>query len=705
MSILIKKTTGEIFDLPNGYVIEAEKNNPAFTTAGSKTISIDFPNTPANRKLLLNSNRMDKAQRPDTFPVLVESDALCQQGLMAINSGFSAGIGFDEAEMYNKMGEIRLPEIPDLPVLEYPGTYEQKLTALLQHLRSVMRAEVVDDYFVFPVILKYELVESTNYFLVANELDLTDTDNDNRPNGRLAELKAMENRKVLIYESKDVWLDVPRGWGVSPYLRVSKILELIFQHFGFTISNNVFKNHRQLQKLVVLNNVMDTIVPGKLNYKDLMPDITVKAFFDFLYAKFGFKYFIDSNSRNVSFEFLQDILDPDSASQIDFTKFKTEEPVVSWTSPKQLRLLANREISYASVAGSTFEEFLLQNGNQFTQISGNNTTGATNLFQKEISRYIVSDLISNSILLNSSDFFDWDKKSGIEYEEIKMDDLSVPLMRFRQFHIYLAYLVGYQLKYTDQILENEKTDLKETSSKLAFAFAWRNTQMTGLDKFNYFFASQFNRDEQGNFMYDNESLRYDISLTINREDGLYNRFWKNYDAFLRHSNFEVKCNIKLPLLQIFKLQMSKSVLLNSQPLLPYQLRYRLNDKNSITDATFRTLRLYEPFDLESEQHIPVYENQKFRWKGILQTNPDIDIFGTEGIDYTVVSGRTNLYIMIGEEKVLTNKINMGPPTQQQFDNQEERIFVNQYTIMENQVVPIYWDITETVTYTPEQITY
>ena len=64
MSIKIKKITGEIFDLPQDFVIEGEKNNPLFSEKGSQTVSISFPSTPRNRRLLDHAARPDRAGKP-----------------------------------------------------------------------------------------------------------------------------------------------------------------------------------------------------------------------------------------------------------------------------------------------------------------------------------------------------------------------------------------------------------------------------------------------------------------------------------------------------------------------------------------------------------------------------------------------------------------------------------------------------------------
>jgi hypothetical protein len=714
MSLKIRKITGEVFDLPVDYVIEAEKNNPLFTDKGSKTVPIHFPNTDNNRKLLLNSDRLDRTERPDkTFRVVVETDTLQQSGLMAINSPFNAGIGFDEAEMYNQMTTMQLRDIPILndPVNhpEYQRTgagtlTESKVGNLLNHLTQVMREQVEADYFVFSVILNYEIPDETKpsnvYFDVLNDIALNF-------DGGFVSLQAMEERTIKSYmDGTEVLLKVPKGYGVSPFIKVWKVLEIIFKHFGFEVQENPFRDHRQLKKLVVLNNVMDAILTGTLYYRDMMPDITIKEFLEGLFNKFGMLYFLNSSSKTVKIKFLKDIITPLASGSVEWNKLKTQEPEISYSPPKQLKLLMNREINGCEVLADTFEEFLDKYNHELTD---NNPTGkSTNIFHTSSSTYSIISGLQNKVLV-SSDFFDYDKKDDLEYEEIKMEDLCLPWASGRELY-ELYYNIKYKLLYTDMIVSNEQKGEIKNPAKPAFVFGfgiWND------DYGKYFFASQINRNPDGDFMTDQNGVKYDISLTCNREDGLFKRFWKEYDAFLRHSNFEVKCPLKLSDMDIFKLDMFKTAIINNQPLLPKQIKYKLNRKDNISECTFQTLRLYQPYNLEEEQKIPEYALQKYYWKRTYvdhtdypQMYPDSDSLFQAG--YTIPGyGSNGKYpdtIEVDGQQVPVAQLFLYPPTEEQYANKTTIEFDYAWTAI-NMSISFYWKINGTthVTITPELV--
>ena len=321
MSIKIRKQTGEVFDLPQDFVIEGEKNNPLFSKKGSRTVSVSFPATPHNRRLLDDACRLDRARKPaQDIPVVIETGPVQQSGQMAINSAspkvIAANIGFDEGEIYSRMSDMQLAGMPILSEPPYnftpPGdTREQRTDALPDHLTDVMKELADADYFVFPLVLKYDTNGVTEeqpdktfkeYRIILNELDVQPLPSPTpTPIGAIVELKGRTHQLLTWYiDSEEVYIDAIKGYGVSPFLKVGPLLEIVFANFGFAVEENPFLTHPQLKKPVVLNNTMDTILSGTLHYRDLMPDLSVNDFLDGLYNKFGLLWPVDSNTKTAS---------------------------------------------------------------------------------------------------------------------------------------------------------------------------------------------------------------------------------------------------------------------------------------------------------------------------------------------------------------------------------------------------------------------
>jgi len=686
MSIKIKKQTGEIFDLPPDYIIESEKNNPLFSNRGSQSVPIAFPNSPGNLKLLEHANRIDRGTKtPAGIPVAVESGPVQQAGLMIINSAsgkaISASIGYDESEMYASMGTTQLRNMKNLPVFTAGGTtVDTRVDAMMTHLTAVMKEQIEADYFIFPAVIKIDIEEKdgikTTHYEILNDyvkrLKITPS------NGEMGELKALNARILPRYiDSGIILFDVPKGYGVSPFLKVWRIIELIFEtHFGWTLASNPFKEHRQLKRLVVLNNTIDTVLTGRLHYKDMMPDITVKEFLDALYNKFGLQYFVNSTTRTVSLVFWKDIFASlKSPGQIDLTGYKTSPLTINYTQNKQLRLAANREIEGTSVPFNTFEEFLTKYNWQFKDIFHGDPSEDYSSFFDPNRNYTIRFMKKFRIKV-SSDFFDWDKKADLPYEEIKMTDLCLPLEPAVSGSTgILSYPVGYNHAWSDVSISGAGIEEKQNTAKLAFAFGWGKTNMQDTFLFEYFFASQDNRNELGKFIHDPSGVRYDLSLTCHREDGLFNRFWKEYDAFLRHSAYRVDARLKLPETEIIRMKMYQPVFMDNQPLLPEQISFKQNKPDAVSDCKFKTVRLYEPYDLAVEQSIVEYHPQLYFWQENIIYSPNIEEWLiSQGIPYTIED-------MPGEEGSNRQPLLLLPPTENEFINQFTRTSVFNYIVL------------------------
>ncbi|MDR1437050.1 MAG: hypothetical protein LBI65_02910 [Candidatus Symbiothrix sp.] len=703
MSIKIRlQDSGEIFDMPKDYVVEGENNNPLFERKGSQTVPVNFPATAKNEQLLGFPSRIDNSKLAnETIPVTVEIGSAQMRGVLSIQSAgdktISANIGYDESEMYAKMQQMKLGDIPDLPHISVGITF------LLFHLSAVMKEQIEADFAVFPVVLKYEPILDDNIVTAL----YTEIINDVQFNGStIAELKARDSRTIKRYENgEEIEIAVPKGYGVSPFLKVYRILELIFSHYGFEIIENPFKDHRQLKKLVVLNNTMDAILTGTLYYKDLMPDMTAKEFLETLYAKFGMVYFVNSTTRTVRIKFLKDLVTPNTYGALQLDASKTGEPSISFAPPRQIRLKVNREIKEAETLADTWEEFLDKyryEFTEFTEFTSWDNYRYTQLFDGRTSNYVIFNAFrvgrsGEMDKIQSSDFFDWDKKTpGLEYEEIEMKDLCLPFSDYNLFSA-LYYAVDVKHVYTEVVVSGQAKENKENPAPPAFAFAWGQTKNSSN---NYFFASQINRDEKGKFITDENGSKYDVSLTCNREDGLYNRFWKKYDAFIRHSNQEVACSLRLTDRQILQFNMYEIAYLDNQPLIPKQIKYKLNQKEGISEGIFRTLRFYRPYNLTKEQGIPQYGRQKYRWAFTDVEDPAPG----ENWRWIKTIHNQNFFEVNGVQTPISN-LSILPPTEKQFLENEQRIYKYNEVYFTGSLLPLTKQTVVTVTYFPQQINY
>jgi hypothetical protein len=729
MSVKIKNLTGEYFDLPKDYVIEATITNPLFSNKGPQTVPISFPTTANNRRLTGNAQRTDKAERPSaTIGVIVDHGAVSQSGLLAVQSAseslISANIGWDESEMYASMNKTLLPDLPDLPVFSAGGNdLEERRDAMLSHLQDVMHERILTDYAIFPVVLKKDTAGDNDrlYLEVINDTYLTTEEeyeggigDVSASNGAIGGFRAKTNRILQrVHDGNVVPFDVPKCYGLSPFLRVWKVLDLIFSHYGFTLENNPFYEHEQLRKLVVLNNTMDAVITGYLSYKDMMPDVTVENFLDSLKNKFRLLYFINSNTRSVHLFFMRDIFNLSNRDEIDISRYKSAHPSINYKENKQLKLVANNEIEGTEVKYESYEDFLDAFNRQFHEEFPNSTIDSRD------SRYTLFFCVWNRQYATrrpdlrefnylSTDFFNWDKKDHLTYEDIKFADLSLPVLYDEKtipetvnFQV-LMYLVDYKHNHSDGSVSNKTVEKEQSAAKLAFAFSWGKSDIVPSSSspvYNYAYASQDNRNWNGRFFVDSSGKRYDLSLYIQHADGLFNRFWKEYDAWLRHSGHEVNISLKMSEFELSKIKPYRKIMLDNQLYILEEARYQMGNSNKPVELKLRTIRLYEPYDLESEQSIATYTDQQYYWRGESVKTPNIEQrLDDLGLAYTIEGYRS--YDEDGRSALI-----ILPPTEEQYATQQTfqsqyRYEVKWYQGHTNQSLTI----TQTVTYYPELIT-
>ena len=113
-----------------------------------------------------------------------------------------------------------------------------------------------------------------------------------------------------------------------------------------------------------------------------------------------------------------------------------------------------------------------------------------------------------------------------------------------------------------------------------------------------------------------------ICLTFTGEDGLFIRFWREYDAMLRHANRTVEIELNLSAQQKLTMDFASPISISGQNLLIDSLRYVLPTASSSSTAVLRPLRLQEPYDLDAEQLVPVIE-QAYKW--VLKDNKELAV--------------------------------------------------------------------------------
>ena len=615
MALTIKTQKG-IYDVPTDFQMEVEITSPIYTDKGSQTLASTLPATKRNLYLADYIHRVDIVNAPGKDIMAIIADGIYRRtGKQNITSaskesGIVANFGFDESLMYEAWNNVSLKKLPDLPTYKPEGG----ITALMNHLSDVMRYNVSADYYVFPIQVKNESSGDVVYPEFVNPILRAENGN--------YDLKKNARTEKIVISGTLVDVKLPAGYGISPFIRVSKILELIFSAYGFKLVENPFDTHYQLKKMVVLNNVADAIVQGQIVYKNMMPDCSVNDFLDALYCRTGAKVFVDGNTRTAKVILIKDAISANPFS--NWTLLKSSDLVPSYGAAKQLKLSAGTSFEGADVECDSFEEFLAQYNGIITEVKNTSPGYIPDdvyvCYQASTGRFYKRNVITKNVSLVSSDFFPWNKKTAnVESEEVTGADECLP-MAFTNGLLVPQYLAGTVNLNTT--LRGAKVEEQKEDTPLCFCFAMGLATDENGNSSGYYFGSSLCRNPAGNYFRDSNGNTYNYSLVFRGVDGAFNRFFKGWDAILRHSNHTLDGKFNLDRINLTKIDTGRPLLISGQKVMiesvKHTMPYRINKPATVK---LRTIKLLKPYDLESEQGIVEMKPQTNKW--IPVTNEDI----------------------------------------------------------------------------------
>lgn len=597
MSLKIEAKT-ENFDLKPNFTIEIEDTSPIYNERGSQSVAATLPATNKNIRLTNNISRIDTDNSPVEDARVTVSDGIYRRiGKMNItqasrSGGIVCNFGFDESEIYNIWNAVSLQTLTGLPVIKDIGG---PLGAAI-YLSEVMNEKRKDkEFFVFQICVanpsktttENDQETTTFYPEYLNRIYKSSSEGD-------YSIHVAPRNETYLLNDDPVETSLPAGYGCTGFLKVSYLLDFIFKKYGYTVVENPFLHHQQLSRLCVLNNAADVCVKGFIDCADFLPDCTINEFLQALYCRFGMVYFIDGKLKEVKMKLLKDIID--YASPEDWSLSIASEPIISYNAPSQLRLSASTNIEGAAPANENINAFLLKYRNFVTT----NVDNGYLYHDKVHGRFLKKNLITKEIETMSPDSFPWDRLAEISYEDIASVDESLPMISIDTAHPFTcpAYLLGKVHRYTN--LASATVELSdEQGKKTPLCFCFAPPPKSG----SYPFGSPRCYNPEGN-----KITGFEFSLSFIGKEGLFNHFWKKYDAILRHANHTIEADMHLNNNRLLNNDTSKPITINGQRLLLDSIRYTLPlSMIRPSEVKYRTLKLLKPYDLEKEQSIPIKE--------------------------------------------------------------------------------------------------
>lgn len=582
--------SGQPYDLFPGTDIELTRYNPFFNELGEQSIPISLPGSPRNMELLNHPGRADNNIKSQSrIDAVIQSGAFSAKARQAIlsakrNSTIETSFYLNEGAFYEKTRYLTLHDI-------FAGERIQ--------FDNVASAAT----FVF-TLMSGVTDNRMSCFMVYDGTRIL-----NRPDStRNGKFYYHIDREETIDEKQVV---IPAGMYITPFVKVKYVLQQVIEYLGYTLSPS-FMDVPPFNNMVFLNNNADTIVSGSINYVDIVPEITVNELFD-LFRKFNCEIIPDEIAKTVTILNFDSILDEQPAE--DLTGQKDGDLTISYHNDyKQLVL--------------TSDVLHLQDNNDLANPVSEESTSLTDLSRKYPSAKIDTDgsiyrigykgekVVKDRI---GSLHMSYNAGDEIPVEERNFPDVLVDVSKSAYFwqtsggaitifdvlypYVGQARNIRTQLVFTqEEELQAQEESLNSTSTQ---------TLKPMLCLYYHDVANQINIGTIHNYSLTGTKL-WNYTLAYNGKDGIFEKFWRKYDALLRNAFLDVRGDFILTETQKMTMSSHSKIIVDSQMMIANQINY-VPGRRMPMECRFFSTKLQEPVSIAKtmDEYFP---HPAYKWE-------------------------------------------------------------------------------------------
>lgn len=604
---IINLKHGEDYNLRPDTQIQVERTNPFFNDFGEQTTPLELPASERNRRLLGFPDTFGRREKMKAEDVAIQDGeyfAQCRQILLSAQYKGSISTSFyiNDGSFYSRIQKVKLKDIFKDEFIPGVNTVEQGI-AFCRSLRDNKN----EQYTIFPVLLtddsgvnlgfNYKFLNAygkdtglkskskwmwkdgkmsyVNYTTVSAFLpDSNDSDCDF--------YNAIQRTEYV----NEVPITLAPGYYISPFIRVNYLLQRIFAYFGYTLQSNFFTQTEPFTKMVVINNVIDVLVNGKIRLSDLVPDGTCADFLTVIRKKFCCEFTSDEGQHTANIIFLRDTLN--ELPENDLTSCVTQEPIVVYKTEKDYkRITLDAEDKLDTDISDSYDDIDAMvkacPGAYFNPVDG--------AFYKQgwSGDYeVITKIGEASQTYNTG--------GELETKELKIPEL-IPEFRKLTYkatvddedvecdlgnHLYIG---SYIARNSKMIIAGENKENNEESAskqKTILAFSYLSE----------------GRPEGTISAYDIHNAEYpqifDYALYYNGPFGIFEKFYRDYDLLLRNSLHEMKVKLLLSQSQKQNLPAYAKVMIRGVAFFFNKLKFTLGGKNEPVESQLYTIALMQP---------------------------------------------------------------------------------------------------------------
>lgn len=598
---------GEDYNLKPDTQIQVERTNPFFNDFGEQTTPLELPASERNRRLLDFPDSFGRRVKMTAVDVAIQDGeyfAQCRQMVLSAQYKGSISTAFyiNDGSFYSRIQKVKLKDIfkdefiPGINTVEEGIEFCRSLRTNTNPHYAIFPALITDDsgletgfnYKMLNAFGKEKALETKEVWMWKdNEYQLVNvtTLSAFNPDGKGGDCDFYNAVQRTEYVG-EVPITLPPGYYMSPFIRANYLLKRIFAYFGYDLQENFFTQTEPFAKMVVMNNVMDVLVNGKIKVADLVPDTTCADFIAVFRKKFCCEFTSDEGSHTANIIFLRDALAAQPVE--DLTNCVTQEPTIAYKAEKDYQRLtlasADKVDTDLSDSYEDIDDLAKANpGACFNPVDG--------AFYKQgwSGNYEVITKIGEASQ-------DYNTGEDLEPKEIKIADI-MPEFRTLVYKTKVddnevKYEMGKYLYIGAYISLNSKMVVagedKEEESESA------NKQKTIL-AFSYLSDARPEGTISAYDIHDSMQPRiFDYALYYNGPFGIFEKFYRDYDLLLRNSLHEMKVKLLLSQSQKQNLPSYAKVVIRGVAFFFNKLKFTLGGKNEPVESSLSTIALMQP---------------------------------------------------------------------------------------------------------------
>lgn len=615
---IVNTSFNQAYQLKPGTQLEIERPNLFFNDWGEQTNPIDLPDTDLNRRITgypdLLSNRNKPSAKINCTIQDGEYFMPCRQAILGAkrHDKISTSFYMNEGSFLARISDVSLKELFGDEVI--PGI--STVSAGIDFCRSLVKSSN-PHYAIFPVLVDdgSTFQDGSPAYKQINRYGSIDENGNFRDDIATGKNPDFYNAVSRTEAVNDSTITITAGFYMTPFIRANYLLKRIFQYFGYTLLDNFFTQTMPFPDMVFVNTCADSIVNGTIRIVDLLPDSMCNTILEVFRKKFLCEFIPDETARTIKIELFKDCLS--QSPSYDLSPFLTSHPEVSFPESYQQVILSSESVLSDSGSIET-EDSIADLAIKYPSVEYDFITGT---FSRKGWVYGGFNLLFGPFYAPTSEKISSSSMRYYEGGNLKTKEIKVPDMQpeFREFLLYAhrpnigSYLTAaYQFLFVgsprflnskiipsgatsdDEVDVESSSDNEELKPMLAFSY-----KSTGLPR-----GTITNYTPNGRFS--------DYSLCYNGPDGLFERFYREYDNLLRNSLHPIKVELLLPDSLKTSLPAHLPVLLNNQKMLIDRIKYQIGGKNEPVSSQLLTISLYEPVS-SAKQFAEIIPTQYYEW--------------------------------------------------------------------------------------------